>query len=204
MITHKAKASLAAALLTLAALPAQAQDWTGAYVGASASSHSGTNTEYWDGVLISPQEYTNPFTRSGTMRNLFAGYRIQNDAIVYGAEISRSTGALRMPEPFTKNNTSDYTTLMGKIGYAQDNVLYSAGLGYFQGTINAAGVEYGTSDISGAAMSLGVDVLVTDNVTIGTAVTRRTFGKAGYSGVPDSYESEGNDTAVELRVGYNF
>ena len=33
MITHKAKASLAAALLTLAALPVQAQDWTGAYVG---------------------------------------------------------------------------------------------------------------------------------------------------------------------------
>ena len=53
MITHKAKASLAAALLTLTALPAQAQDWTGAYVGASASSHSGTNTEYWDDVPIS-------------------------------------------------------------------------------------------------------------------------------------------------------
>ena len=202
MKTHY-KAILATALLTVAAVPAQAQDWTGAYVGAGVGSHSGTNAEYDDGVLASPRQYTNPYTRSGTMRNLFAGYRIQNDAMVYGAEISRSTGALRMPEPFTKNNTSDYTTLMGKVGYAQDNVLFSAGLGYFSGTINAAGVEFGTVDISGAAMSLGVDVLVTDNVTIGAAVTRRTFGKAGYSGAP-TYEVGGDDTAFESRVGYNF
>ena len=204
MITRKAKASLVAALLTLAALPAQAQDWTGAYVGASTSSHSGTNTEYFNGVPTSPQQYTNPFTRSGTMRNLFAGYRIQNDAMVYGAEISRSTGALRMAEPYTENNISDYTTLMGKVGYAKDNVLFSAGLGYFQGTLNAAGVEsVGVADISGAAMSLGVDVLVTNKVTIGAAVTRRTFNKAAYS-VLQSYETKGNDTGFEIRVGYNF
>ena len=205
MITHKAKASLAAALLTLAAVPAQAQDWTGAYVGASASSHSGTNTEYWDGVTITPVNNPNPFTRSGTMRSLYAGYRIQNDALVYGAEVSRSTGALRMPEPFPNNKTSDYTTLMGKVGYAQDDVLFSAGLGYFKGTIEANVVEqFGVADISGVAMSLGVDMLVADNVTIGAAVTRRTFGKATFSKASSSYEFEGNDTAVELRVGYNF
>ena len=198
------KAIVATALLTLAAVPAQAQDWTGAYVGASASSHSGTNTDHIDGVAFTPTTYTNPYTRSGTMRNLFAGYRIQNDAMVYGAEISRSTGALRMPEPFTKNNTSDYTTLMGKVGYAQDNVLYSAGLGYFSGTINARDVAtVGTADISGIAMSLGVDYLVTENVTVGAAVTRRTFGKAVYSGLPD-FEVGGDDTAFEFRVGYNF
>lgn len=203
MKTHY-KAIFATALLTVSGLPVQAQDWTGAYLGASASSHSGTNTEYNNGVLTSPQQYNNPFARSGTMRNLFAGYRIQNDAMVYGAEISRSTGALRMPEPYTKNNISDYTTLMGKVGYAKDNVLFSAGLGYFQGTLNAAGVEsVGVADISGAAMSLGVDMLVADNVTIGAAVTRRTFGKAAYS-VLQSYETKGNDTGFEIRVGYNF
>lgn len=204
MITHKAKALLATALLTLAALPAQAQDWTGAYVGASASSHSGTNTEYENGVASTPTLYDNPFTRSGTMSSLYAGYRIQNDALVYGAEVSRSTGALRMPEPYTKNHISDYTTLMGKVGYAQNNMLFSAGLGYFQGTMKPACINVcGVADISGVAMSLGVDMLVTDNVTIGAAITRRTFEKAPFKKLTQ-YETEGNDTAFELRVGYNF
>ena len=204
MITHKAKASLAAALLTLAALPAHAQDWTGAYVGASASSHSGTNTEYEDGALTPSTEFDNPFTRSGTMKSLYAGYRIQSDALVYGAEASRSTGALRMPEPYTKNRISDYTTLMGKVGYAQDNMLFSAGLGYFQGTIKPECINVcGVADISGVAISLGVDMLVTDNVTIGAAITRRTFEKAPFEKLTQ-YETEGNDTALELRVGYNF
>lgn len=204
MITRKAKASLVAALLTLAALPAQAQDWTGAYIGASASSHSGTNTEYESGMQTTPTEYTNPYDRSGTMRNLFAGYRIQNEAFVYGAEISRSTGALRMPEPYTENNISDYTTIMGKVGYAQDDVLFSAGLGYFQGTMKPKCIDVcGIAELSGFAISLGVDYLVTENVTIGTAVTRRTFGKAPFNTLTQ-FETSGNDTAVEFRIGYNF
>ena len=204
MITHKAKASLAAALLTLAALPVQAQDWSGAYVGASASSHTGTNTEYLNGVATTPVDYDNPFTRSGTLRNLFAGYRIQNDAMVYGAEISRSTGALRMPEPFTENNISDYTTLMGKVGYAQEKTLFSAGLGYFQGTLTPKCLDAcGIAELSGLAISLGVDYLVTENITIGAAVTRRTFDKAPFKKLP-VYSYAGNDTGIELRVGYNF
>ena len=204
MITHKAKALLATALLTLAALPSQAQDWTGAYVGASASSHSGTNTEYENDIATTPADYDNPFTRSGTLRNLFAGYRIQNDAMVYGAEISRSTGALRMPEPFTENNISDYTTLMGKVGYAQEKTLFSAGLGYFQGTLTPKCLDAcGIAELSGLAISLGVDYLVTENITIGAAVTRRTFDKAPFKKLP-AYSYAGNDTGIELRVGYNF
>ena len=204
MNKHKEKVILATALLTLAALPAQAQDWTGAYVGASASSHTGTNTEYLNGVATTPVDYDNPFTRSGTLRNLFAGYRIQNDAMVYGAEISRSTGALRMAEPYPKNHISDYTTLMGKVGYAQNSALFSAGLGYFQGTLKPACIDIcGVADISGLAVSLGVDVLVSDNVTVGAAVTRRTFDESTFKKLPQ-YGTSGNDTAFEFRVGYNF
>ena len=204
MITYTAKASLAAALLTLTTLPAYTQDWTGAYVGAGVSSHSGTNTDYEDGEVATSEYYDNPYTRSGTMKSLYAGYRIQSDALVYGAEASRSTGALRMPEPAPENHISDYTTLMGKVGYAQDNMLFSAGLGYFQGTIKPECINVcGVADISGVAISLGVDMLVTDNVTIGAAITRRTFEKAPFEKLTQ-YETEGNDTALELRVGYNF
>lgn len=204
MNTHTAKALLATALLTLAALPAQAQDWSGAYAGASASTHSGTNTDYENGVLATPTDYDMPYTRSGTMRSLHAGYRIQNDALVYGAEVSHSTGALRMPEPYSRNHVSDYTTLMGKVGYAQSNILFSAGLGYFQGTLKPACINVcGVADISGAAMSLGIDVLVIDNVTIGVAITRRTFEKEPFKKLTQ-YETAGNDTAFEFRVGYNF
>ena len=200
MNKHKVKVIFATALFTIAALPAQAQDWTGAYIGASASSHSGTAMEYDVEVPGTSFDYD----RSGTMRSLLAGYRIQNDALVYGVEVSRSTGALRLPEPYTKNHISDYTTLMGKVGYAQDNALFSAGLGYFQGEIKPVCIDVcGIVEMSGLAISLGVDYLVTENVTVGAAVTRRTFEKAPYPKLPQ-YETSGNDTAFEFRVGYNF
>ena len=195
MITHKAKASLAAALLTLAALPAQAQDWTGAYVGASASSHSGMTTDYNNGVG------TGAFERSGTMRGIFGGYRIQSGDFVYGAELSRSTGKLPLTV-YPVNYTSEYNTGIASIGYSVDNLLLSAGIGYFNGTVIGNDITFPEANISGTVLRLGFDALVTEKVTVGAAVSRRTFGKARYA--DGTYEVAGDDTAVELRVGYNF
>ena len=195
MITHKAKASLAAALLTLAALPAQAQDWTGAYVGASASSHSGMTSDYNSGVT------GGAFERSGSMKGVFGGYRIQRGDFVYGAELSHSTGKLPL-SVYEVNYTSDYSTGIVSVGYAVENVLFSAGIGYFNGTVIGNDITFPEANISGTVLRLGADVLVTEKVTVGAAISRRTFGKARYEN--STFEVAGDDTALELRVGYNF
>ncbi|MDG1354074.1 MAG: outer membrane beta-barrel protein [Sulfitobacter sp.] len=202
MVTHKAKASLAAALLTLAALPAQAQDWTGAYIGAGASSHSGTNTDFFNGALATG--FQNPDNRSGSMKSIHAGYRYQVENVVYGVELSRASGRLEM-ETVPGNHISGTTTALAKIGYATDNILLSMGVGYFEGKLVPNCVaSCGTADISGLALSIGADYAFESGMTVGAAIIRRENRKGAYSLLSGDHVNKGTDTALELRVGYNF
>jgi len=202
MIAHKAKASLAAALLTLAALPAQAQDWTGAYVGASVSSHSGTSTDYLNSVLGTG--YVNPDNRSGSMTSMHAGYRYQVENVVYGIELSRASGRLEL-EATPTNHIPGTTTALAKIGYAQDNFLFSLGVGYFSGKITPNCLAAcGETDISGLALSVGADYAFENGMTVGASVTKRNNRNDNHYPLLTGYEHKGADTAVELRVGYNF
>ena len=202
MITHKAKASLAAALLTLAALPAQAQDWTGAYVGVGVSSHSGTSTDYLNSVLVAG--YVNPDNRSGNMNSVHAGYRYQVENVVYGIELSRASGRLEL-EATPGNHISGTTTALAKIGYATDNILFSVGVGYFEGKLvpNCL-AECGTTDMSGLALSIGADYAFENGMTVGASVTQRNNRNDNHYPLLTGWEHKGADTAVELRVGYNF
>jgi opacity protein-like surface antigen len=203
MFTHKAKASLAAALLTLAALPAQAQDWTGAYVGAGISSHSGTSTDYVNSVLGTG--YVNPDNRSGSMNSIHAGYRYQVENVVYGIELSRASGGLELGDSPT-NHIPGTTTALAKIGYAHDNFLFSLGVGYFTGKITPTCLAVcGETDISGLALSAGADYAFENGMTVGAFVTQRNNRNDNhYPLFQTGWEHKGADTALELRVGYNF
>lgn len=192
--------------LVLVSLPVKAQDWTGFYIGAGVSDHSGTNTDYSNGTAVAPTPTVeNPYKRSGTMRSLHFGYRLQNDEIVYGAELSFANGALRRLASNSANHIPQYTTLLGKLGYAYDKVLLSVGVGVFEGSLRPKCIEVcGVADLSGLALSIGVDMFVSERFTFGASVIRRKFGNETYELLPASFKTSGDDTGLEFRMGYNF
>lgn len=196
------KALLVTSLAVVAA-PASAQDWAGAYGGATASRHSGTGTDYLDGNVFDGG-YTNPFDRTGNMLGVFAGYRWQNGNIVFGPEISASFGAIRM-DGVPENKVTDTQSIQVKVGYATDRALFSVGLGYAAANVDPrCVVECGSASLSGRTISVGVDYLVTDKIFLGASVTNKSFGKGTYEILSPVWELDGDDTALELRVGYNF
>ena len=185
-----------------------AQDWGGAYAGLSFSQHSGTNTDYKDGNIDDPSAtYTNPYNRTGSMTNIFGGYRLHNGNFVYGPEIQFSSGALKM-EGLPTNKITDYQTIKFNTGYAIGNLLLSGGLGYFKGTMEPNCLAFcGAAEPTGPVFSVGIDYLVADNFTIGAVVTQRQFKDATFpllEVIDPGWTVDGNETSFELRVGYNF
>jgi len=192
--------------LGLGALPVKAQDWTGFYIGAGVSDHSGTNTDYSNGTAVAPTPTVeNPYKRSGAMRSLHFGYRLQSRAMVYGAELSFANGALRRLASNSDNHIPQYTNVLGKVGYAYDRVLLSVGFGAFEGSLRPKCIDAcGVADLSGLVLSIGVDTYLTDRVTLGASVMRRSFSHETYELLPASFTTSGHDTGLELRLGCNF
>lgn len=198
--------SLLTSALALVAVPATAQDWSGPYGGASVSIHNGTNTDYFQGGVYDSTNdgYDNPYGRDGNMVNVFGGFRWQNGNMVFGPELAFSSGALKM-EGIPENKITDTQSVQMKVGYAMERVLVSAGVGYFKGNLDPrCVVQCGSAKISGASFSIGVDYLLTEKAFVGAALNTRSFGKATYELLGPDWEVDGDDTSVELRVGYNF
>ena len=123
---------------------------------------------------------------------------------MFGPELAYSSGSLEM-EGIPENKITDTQSVHMKVGYAMERILVSAGIGYFQGNLDPrCVVQCGSAKIDGASFTFGVDYMVTDKVFIGAAVNRRSFGKSTYAILSPDWEVDGDDTAVELRVGYNF
>lgn len=189
--------------MSMIALPVFAQDWNGAYGGASFGLHNGTNTDYFEGEVFDGG-YDNPYTREGTMTGLFAGYRWQQGNLVFGPELSYSVGSLEM-EPFPDNEVNQTQAITFRAGYAVDKALVSVGIGYFQSNLDPACVDVcGSAQLEGPSVGIGIDYVVTDSLFIGANVTYRTFGKATYEILSPDWEVDGDDTAIEIRIGYNF
>lgn len=201
---------LTAAVVAATSTSAFAQDWSGAYAGIGFSQHSGENTDYMNGTIIVvdlDETYTNPYNRTGSMTNIFGGYRLQNGNFVYGPEVQFSSGSLKM-EGLPNNKITNYQTLKFNTGYAMGNLLLSGGLGYFKGTMEPNCLATcGAAEPSGSVLSVGIDYLVSDAFTIGAVMTQRQFKDATFPLLEErfpGYTVDGKDTSFELRVGYNF
>ena len=193
---------VAGVLLAAVATKAPAQDWSGAYIGASVGTYEGTGADYNEGVLFEG-EYDNPFDRNGNMTSLFAGYRWQNENIVFGPEIAYSSGSLEM-ESNPNNEITDTQAIQMKVGYAADRLLLSAGFGFVRSTVSPACVDTcGVAEMNGTSLSLGADYMLNEQAFVGVALSRRSYERATYE-ILEGWEVDGDDTAIELRIGYNF
>ena len=174
-------------------------NWNGSYAGLLASEHIGTNSYYDNDVITS----YSPFERKGAMGGVYFGYLIERDTYVYGAELSLSSGKLKM-DPNQDNHIPSFSDFRIKTGSANENQLLTIGIGYFTGEVVPQNVAVlGPHKIQGASLSLGVDYLLHNKVLIGAQYLHRSFGKAPFANL-DSWTVDGFDNSIEFRVGYKF
>lgn len=204
------KVCFSAAVVVATSTIASAQDWSGAYAGLAFSNHSGEGTDYLNGVIIDvapDSSYTNPYTRTGSMTNIFGGYRLHNGNFVYGPEFQLSNGSLKL-EGLPNNKVVDYQVIKFNAGYATGELLFYGGFGYFKGTMEPNCLAVcGAADIKGPVLSVGIDYLVYDNFTIGALISQRQYKDSVFPLLEETdpgYTVDGKDTSFELRVGYNF
>ena len=148
------KKILSTAVLLIGTSAASAQDWTGPYIGASLGQGSGEV-----GV---PTVGTDTLD-SDTIYGLFAGYNMQQNNVVYGAELAFHAGEIRSAA-FPNQGIDRLMDLKGRVGYAAGPGLVYGVLGYSTNRVFGAGT---TSDGSGYSLGMGYDYQINDAFTIG-------------------------------------
>lgn len=169
---------LLAAVLTAVPAGAFAQDWTGPYAGVQVG---GSNIDVDD---------TSPLTGNGPSYGLFAGYNMQNGAMVFGGEIDYDVTEYDIGDGTAEIDST--TRLKGRIGT-------NVGPGLVYGT---GGVVWATSpelgDDSGYFLGLGYEAKVTPNTVLGAELLQHEF---------DNYNDGGLDvsvTTLKARLAFSF
>lgn len=180
------------ALVTLAMLfagsVASAQDWTGGYIGVAVGSGSGE-------VGVPPSGLDT--LDSGTIYGLHAGYNLQRNNLVYGAEIAFNSGDINSAA-FPTQGIELLMDLKGRFGYAAGGGMVYGVLGY---STNEAFVRSGTSDGSGISLGIGYDYQFNDAFTIGGEFLSRQMQNDATAAVR---EVEPDVSTFTLRAGMKF
>jgi hypothetical protein len=164
----------------LVAVPAAsfANDWTGAYAGAQL----GASEIDVDGLEVDGD---------GPSYGVFAGYNVQNGAVVYGGEFDYDSTEYEVADGAVEVDST--MRLKARIGT-------ELGGGLVYGT---AGVVWATSpdigDDNGYLFGVGYDFPVAENITIGGEILQHQF--------EDYNDLSGVDigvTTVKARVAFNF
>jgi outer membrane immunogenic protein len=192
----------AVALLFLSGA-AQAQDWTGFYVGGSLS---------YDTIEINDLSFGNgPVDISGISPVLFAGYNFQSGNLVYGVEalvIDQSGDA--DDGNFLRPATADGSTqIRGRIGYVYDNVLPYLAIGATSTRIkvdrggNGNPADLTDDSASGTSVALGLDWSLNEKsfVRFEVETTSYSDGTLLFSG---SSPLDYNLDASRISVGYAY
>ena len=193
--------SAAMIMMTTTATLAQGVDWTGAYGGISAATHTGSQV-YDDG---GPGDV---YDLEGPAFGAFGGYMWASGNLVYGAEAAVSFGGVYEVSLDGVTSYKDeyeydrFFDLKGRLGYAAGNVLVYGTLGVSQTQYQAdiTGDQVNTN-VTGVIYGLGADYKVTDSYFVGAEYLRRNY---------DFYESQ-QDVSIgadvntfTLRVGLKF
>ncbi|MFO8127568.1 outer membrane protein [Yoonia sp.] len=168
---------LIAAILTVVPASAFAQDWTGPYAGFQI----GASDIDVDGA---------PLDGDGPSYGMFAGYNVQNGAVVYGGEIDYDTTEYDIGNGAVEVDST--TRLKGRLGSD-----LTAGLVY-----GAAGIVWATSpelgDDNGYFIGVGYDAKLMGNAVLGAELLYHDF---------DDYNDSSLDVGVttfKARVSFNF
>lgn len=174
-----------------------AQDWSGFYAGLSYGKTTGTSP-------IQPYVYNEGYQIDGSAVGGFAGFRWNaTDSVVMGVEVAMS-GTLDMApptsepsaDPYTFNNLVDAKLSLGMpVGKA---------LVYGFGGVSSAGLTGCCQDYEGAVganFGLGIDYMVTDNMTVGAEFISRNMTGYTSGGNPDDPSKQ---NSFSLRASFKF
>jgi opacity protein-like surface antigen len=167
-----------AAALVAAPAATFAQDWTGPYAGFQI----GTAEIDVDGAA--------ELSGDGESYGIFAGYNIQNGAVVYGGEFDYDVTEYDIADGAAEVDST--TRLKARVGTE-----LGGGLAY-----GTAGMVWATSpelgDDSGYLFGIGYDFPVSANMTVGAEVLNHQF---------DDYNDSDLDvdvTTIKARVSFSF
>jgi outer membrane immunogenic protein len=171
--------------------PVAAHDWSGPYVGLGYGRGSGT-------YVVTPGASYD--LDSGTTTSLFAGYLMQRGSLVFGGELAYSKARGITNPTFATEEVDRIVDLKGKVGVA-------AGRAMFYGVLGYSSVRYQIPVLSngfttkGYSYGLGVDVAMTDKITVGVEYLNRTTD--GDTFVPGTTADIDLNT-LSVRVGLSF
>lgn len=144
--------------------PAVSADWSGPYVGLTYGRGSG-----WINDVFIPYDVAD-----GTLTGFLLGYNYQRGSLVFGAELSQSTGSGLMIVPGAGDNDffEALHDVRARLGYVVGKALLYGGVGYTEADLT---VENGLGEytMSGMSYGVGIDYKVTDRVFVGVDYTRR-------------------------------
>ncbi|MCW1931118.1 outer membrane protein [Pararhodobacter zhoushanensis] len=169
----------------VAPMPAPALSWAGLYGGLSYSRVSGGVT---DPAGLPDLESDNGF-------GAFVGYNWQRGGFVFGGELNYTnfdTSFVGFPGTYQR----DSLDLRARAGYAFNRVMVYGFVGAARSTIGSGGTDFTQT---GPVYGLGVEAMVTSNMSVGLEFARRNVD-ADVLGT--TVESE-LDT-VSLRAAYHF
>jgi outer membrane immunogenic protein len=183
------KKTLATVVLLLCTSAATAQDWTGPYLGLSLGRGSGDfvgSTVPIAGTL-----------ESGEVYGLFAGYNLQRNNVVYGAELAFQSADL--PNlGFAGQGLDRLFDFKTRVGYAAGPGLAYGVLGYSTNRIYVPGA---TSDGSGFSYGIGYDYQLTETFTLGGEILSRQMEN---DETPAILGIEPDVTTFAVRAGIKF
>ncbi|MCU0825855.1 MAG: porin family protein [Tabrizicola sp.] len=175
------------ALIALLPVAAQAQDWTGPYVGVTLGHGTGDVTN----------PLTSTFDLGGEAYGLYAGYLYQNGSLVYGGELAYQSAAVDL-DALPGQGFDQLVDLKGRLGYAAGPVLFYGVLGY---SSNRYAIPEGTSRGDGPAFGLGLDYQLSERVMLGAEYMSRSM-KNGLSGGVNPVESDISTLSVRMALRF--
>ena len=181
------------AIPTAPVIPA-ATDWSGFYLGASASFNSGSFEYYVNDVFDAA------FDMSGDMYGGFAGYNIQRDALVFGAEVAYSSGETVATYDVLSQDLAETTIdAKARVGYAFGDILL---YGVAGGTLATVENSRTSVELNGMNYGAGVQMKFGNGMFVGAEYLIRDL--SGVNPDREGVTYEYNIQSVALRAGWQF
>jgi outer membrane immunogenic protein len=186
---QKMKKTLALVALMANSVAATAQDWSGGYAGLTVGQGRGDT--------FVPSISGTGTLDSGEVYGLFAGYNLQRNNVVYGAELAYQSADIPNAG-FDDQGIDRLVDLKTRVGYSAGASLVYGVVGY---STNRAFVSSGTSDGDGLSLGVGFDYKLKDNFIIGAEYLSRQMQNDASSAI---VEIEPDVQTFSLRAGMRF
>jgi outer membrane immunogenic protein len=193
--------------------------WSGIYIGG----HAGGATASWDWTFTNPTEPINQ-RRTSFLGGAQAGIQKQWSWIVLGAEVTYSwpdlgttSASVAAPGTTRTSELSQLFTVTGRVGFAQDNMMF-----YFKGGWATADIGFQSANTGGGGLltsassreqgyvaGLGFEYGLHQNITIGLEYdflhfNSPTHGQVPTGGGPATSFTEGGVEVQALVARLNF